>query len=127
MSWWENKMKKYILIGVLCFNMIYAEARKHCKHSLKCNMTHIYEETVPGVNNIEEMFSQGIYYARIRSNSFAFQWQDKMDAVRKDHAIAAIGGSFIYRSAYLHGWNDPKKLDKKKFSNSIIKMSKIIT
>ena len=98
-------MKQYIYLGLMVLGVgAYAEEDHLCKHSLKCSMVHIYEETPPEVTNIREMFTQGIYYGRLRFNSFGFKWQDEINAVRKDHAIAAMGGSLIYKSAYLHGF-----------------------
>jgi len=89
-----------LLLGV----QLHANNEEHlCKHSLKCNMVHIYEETAPEVSNIRDMFTQGIFYGRLRFNSFAYKWETEIDKVRKDHAIAAIGGSVEYKSAYYHG------------------------
>ena len=48
------------------------------------------------------IFSQGMYYGRIRSNTFKWDWQQSDD---KDHVISAIGGSLIYKTAYLNGFN----------------------
>lgn len=78
------------------------------KHSLKSNMMHIFEEDPAAVESISEVFSEGIFYGRIRFNSFDLGWKDEMlDSTivsRENSTIAAIGGSFIYRSAYLHGF-----------------------
>jgi len=48
------------------------------------------------------IFSQGMYYGRIRSNTFKWDWQKSDD---KDYNISAIGGSLIYKTAYLYGFN----------------------
>jgi hypothetical protein len=78
------------------------------KHSLKCNMLHLYDEVPGEVDNISDMFSQGMFYKRLRFNSFGFRWKEEIQTddgkVRENHAIAAIGGSLIYRSAYLNGF-----------------------
>ncbi len=74
-----------------------------CKHSLKCNMVHIYEETPNAANTLGEMFTQGLYYGRLRMNSFGFRWQEEIDKERKDHAIVGLGGSMVFKSGYLHG------------------------
>jgi hypothetical protein len=79
------------------------------KHSLKCNMLHLYDEVPGEVDNISDMFSQGMFYKRLRFNSFGFRWSEEVQTddgikVRENHAIAAIGGSLIYRSAYLNGF-----------------------
>jgi hypothetical protein len=61
----------------------------------------------PEVLTINDMFSQGKFYTRLRFNSFGFKWAEELDlrgkTLRKDHSIAALGGSLIYKSAYLNG------------------------
>jgi hypothetical protein len=79
------------------------------KHSLKCNMLHLYDEVPGEADNISDMFSQGMFYKRLRFNSFGFRWAEEVETddgikIRENHAIAAIGGSLIYRSAYLNGF-----------------------
>jgi len=78
------------------------------KHSLKCNMLHLYDELPGEVDNISDMFSQGMFYKRLRFNSFGFRWKEEIEKdgikIRENHAIAAIGGSLIYKSAYLNGF-----------------------
>ncbi len=66
-------------------------------------MLHIYEEEPECVERFEEMFTKGQYYGRLRFNSFGFKWQDEIKGERKDHAIAAVGGSMVFKSAVLHG------------------------
>jgi len=78
------------------------------KHSLRTNMVHLYDDEPKDVENIGEMFAEGIFYGRVRFNSFGFRWGEELSIkdvpVRKNHAIAAIGGSLIYRSGYLYGF-----------------------
>ena len=68
-------------------------------------MVHIYEETVPEVTTLSDMFSQGLYYGRLRFNNFGFKWKNEISAVRKNHAVAGIGASLLYKSAYLYGFS----------------------
>jgi len=79
------------------------------KHSLQCNMMHMYDELPGEVENISDMFSQGMFYRRLRFNSFGFRWNEEIETdegvkLRENHAIAAIGGSLIYKSATLNGF-----------------------
>ena len=78
------------------------------KHSLKCNMLHLYNDDPDNVNNLWGMFTEGIYYGRLRFNSFGYQWNEPLQVdgvkIRDNHAIAAVGGSLIYRTAYLYGF-----------------------
>ncbi|CAA6805047.1 MAG: Unknown protein [uncultured Sulfurovum sp.] len=75
-----------------------------CKHGLKCNMIHFHKESPEDVSSLEEMFSEGMFYGRLRFNSFGFKWENEIDNRRKNHAIAGMGTSFHYRSAYLNGF-----------------------
>ena len=96
----------WILIALL--STVYG-AEDAQTHSLKCNMTHLYDELPGEVDNISDMFSQGMFYKRLRFNSFGFRWSEEIEdddgsKLRENHAIAALGGSLIYRSAYLNGF-----------------------
>jgi len=79
------------------------------KHSLKCNMLHLYNDDPPEVDNLWAMFLEGKYYGRLRFNSFGFKWKEELQSadgvkLRENHIIGALGGSLIYRSAYLNGF-----------------------
>ncbi|MBT8343654.1 MAG: OprD family outer membrane porin [Sulfurovum sp.] len=80
------------------------------KHSLKCNMLHLYDDLPDEVDNITDMFSQGIFYGRLRLNSFGFRWKEEIikdDGTKKrvNHAVGAVGGSMIWKSAVLNGFS----------------------
>ena len=66
-------------------------------------MVHMHEEVPPKALNIQEMFEKGIFYGRLRTNSFMLQWDQEVKNQRKNHAIIGVGGSLTYRSAYYHG------------------------
>ena len=102
-------------IGIVLFCLIgilYAheeELHSSITHSLHPNMVHYYDELPVDVDSIGDMFTQGRFYSRVRFNSFGFKWKKEMQTstgkyLRKDHAIAGIGGSLIYKSAYLNGF-----------------------
>lgn len=78
------------------------------KHSLKCNMLHLYNEEPKMVDTIVAMFYEGVFYGRLRSNTFGYKWKNELQAdgvkLRENHVITAFGGSLIYRSAYLNGF-----------------------
>jgi len=71
-------------------------------------MVHLYKETPAKAESFTDMFTQGLFYGRLRLNSFGYRWRKEVtlqsgEEVRKNHAIAAVGGSFIYKSAYYNG------------------------
>ena len=79
------------------------------RHSLKCNMLQMYNEDPGEADDIRDMFAQGIFYKRVRFNSFGYRWKDELEVndvkLRENHAIAAIGGSLIYKSGCLNGFS----------------------
>ncbi|TNF45402.1 MAG: outer membrane porin, OprD family [Epsilonproteobacteria bacterium] len=73
-------------------------------------MIHLYDEVPGKVDSFGEMFSEGIFYWRLRFNSFGFKWKDEVEndegeKLREDHIVGAIGGSVIYHSARLNGFS----------------------
>jgi len=100
-------VKAWFVLGMCFMTALWAE-KNELKHSLHANMVHLYDSEPVNVESIEKIFSEGVFYGRLRSNSFGFVWGEELEAngkpVRKDHAATAIGGSLIYRSAYFHGF-----------------------
>ena len=79
------------------------------KRVLQGNMTETYLQFPKEVESFGALFSEGTFYGRLRFASFGFLWGEELNLpngvpVRKDHAIAALGGSLIYKSAYLYGF-----------------------
>jgi len=72
-------------------------------------MIHLYDELPGEVDNIGDIFSEGMFYGRLRFNSFAFKWGNEMEVdgvkLRSDHVVGAIGGSLIYKSATFNGFS----------------------
>jgi hypothetical protein len=74
------------------------------KRQLKGNMTVVYN-TLPGsVDNIRDMFGEGIFYGRLRSNTFYWDWDVESDK-NQDNKAWGLGGSLIYKSAVLNGFS----------------------
>lgn len=96
------KEVRIIWLFMACISVTFAE-KELCKHSLKCDMTHLHEEVPQTVSSLKDMFAKGIFYGRLRTNSFAMQWDEEVENQRKNHAIVGMGGSLTYRSAYYHG------------------------
>lgn len=71
------------------------------KHKLKCNMTIQYIKKPKKIKELKDFLSEGIFYGRVRFNNFLF---DKGE-VGEDYYIAGLGGSLIYKSAYLNGFS----------------------
>ena len=86
-----------------------AELEDIISHSIGCSMFQSYNEDPGEVDNIRDMLAQGIFYKRVRVNSFGYRWKNEVEVndlkLRENHAIAAIGGSLIYRSGCLNGFS----------------------
>lgn len=94
------KTKSLYLLTAICAMSLHAG--EESKQTLKPNMRMVYNQVPNEVTTIGEMFSQGIFYGRLRMNSFLFDWKD--DSNGKDHAITGFGGSLIYKTGYLNGF-----------------------
>ena len=98
---------KSVWLFIALIGTVYGMEDFH-KHSIKCDMLHLYDEVPGEVDNLADMFSEGVFYGRLRFNSFGWKWKNEIEKrgikLREDHAIAAMGGSLIYKSAYLNGF-----------------------
>lgn len=89
----------YLLAAVSAMSL---HAGEEGKQTLKSNMQVVYNQTPSEVEDIAEMFSKGMFYGRLRTNSFFFDWEDESNG--KDHQVAGFGGSLIYKTGYLNGF-----------------------
>ncbi|WP_294929580.1 OprD family outer membrane porin [Sulfurimonas sp.] len=71
------------------------------KRVLKNNMMEVYKTLPSSVDNLSDAFTKGIFYGRLRTNAFRWDW--KNDQVNDDNKAFGIGGSMIYKTAPLHG------------------------
>jgi len=69
------------------------------KRQMKGNMTLKYNVLPGSADTISEMFSKGIFYGRLRSNTFYWDWKDEKAGKRKDNYAWGVGGSLIFKSA----------------------------
>ena len=100
-------MKRKIYTGVFCglvclTSLSYADQEK--KRVLKSNSTLKTLILPKDVDTLSAMFTEGVFYGRLRFNSFLFDWDEETEGKRKDHYTMGVGGSLIYKSAYLHGF-----------------------
>lgn len=87
------------------------------KQALKGNYTLVYSGAPQAVDSFADMFKEGIFYGRLRSNTFMYSWEEENDK-QKDHFASGLGGSLAYQSAiyndfdfrgalyYSHGFTD---------------------
>ncbi len=75
------------------------------KRTLNGNMTLNYHVLPGEVDNIHDLFSEGIFYGRLRSNTFYWGWKDTSAANGLSNSAdkaMGMGGSLIYKSASLN-------------------------
>ncbi len=80
------------------------KAKSDVKRTLKGNMVEVYHIVPGNVDNIRDMFAEGIFYGRLRSNTFYWDW-DVESSKNKDNKNMGVGGSLIYKSAVLNGFS----------------------
>jgi len=74
------------------------------KRALKSNGQEVYYINPSSAESFSEMFSNGEYYGRIRSNTFYNAFKSE-DASHSNHIASGLGGSLILKSAMLNGFD----------------------
>ncbi|BAF71462.1 hypothetical protein [Sulfurovum sp. NBC37-1] len=74
------------------------------KRTLNGNMTLNYKVLPGAVDNIHDLFSEGVFYGRLRMNSFYWHWAAD-GAPNNAPKEMGLGGSLIYKSAILNGFS----------------------
>jgi len=92
-------MKVFSLYLILS---IFAYGENDLKQRLNPNSTVVDLALAPKVERLSSMLSEGIFYGRLRSNNFYFDWDEEVEGKQKDHYTMGIGGSLRYKSAYLN-------------------------
>ena len=81
-----------------------ADEQQHPKRTLNGNMTLNWHITPGSARDLNEVFSKGIAYGRLRSN--LFYWDQKNEtSSRQDNRANGFGGSVIFKTASLHGFS----------------------
>lgn len=78
------------------------------KRKLKGNMVVVYNTLPQSVDTVGDMFAEGIFYGRLRSNTFYWDWgieNYQNGGKLKDNKAWGLGGSLIYKSAVLNGFS----------------------
>jgi hypothetical protein len=76
------------------------------KRELKGNMMEVYNTLPRSADSITDAFANGVFYGRLRMNSFIWDWKDNdSDAFNKrgDNKAFGLGGSMIYKTAPFAG------------------------
>ena len=97
-------MKYFFIISTLLTPFISSASTKvapNIKQKLQCNMTVKYKKIPKRVDIVKNIFSEGILYGRLRSNTFIFDGGP--DDV--SHYATGMGGNLTYKSAIYKGFS----------------------
>lgn len=95
-----NMIKISAIAALSCVLAVGANAdESKPKRQLKNNMMVVTNHTPAAVDNLSDAFTEGMFYGRLRMNSFKWDWKD----VDADNKAFGLGGSFIYKTAPLAG------------------------
>ncbi|MFA5454409.1 MAG: OprD family outer membrane porin [Sulfurimonas sp.] len=95
----NSKLSIAAVVALLAVSVMNADEALP-KQSLKANYQVAYNKQPASVDNISQMFQEGMFYGRLRSNTFLYDWE-KETATQDSHIVSAIGGSLVYKSATL--------------------------
>jgi len=75
------------------------------KRVIKNNMVEVYNTLPSSVDNLGDAFIKGMFYGRLRMNSFKWDWEndDVAGSGNKDNKAFGLGGSLIYKTAPISG------------------------
>ncbi len=91
-----QKVTLYLILTA--FTLCASDTIQHSTQALKTNYQLIYNKTQKKVDDFSQMFSEGNFYGRLRSNSFYFRWANE-DKKHSTNLLTALGASFVYKSA----------------------------
>lgn len=86
--------------SILVLSTSLCSADEAPKRTLKTNYQEVYNLTPGAVDSFTALFSEGMFYGRLRSNTFYFNYET--EAAGNSHLISGLGGSLIYKSATLN-------------------------
>lgn len=70
------------------------------KRSLQANTNEVYNTLPSNANNLAEVFTNGMFYGRLRTNLFRYDFENDANG---DNKAFGLGGSLIYKTAPLSG------------------------
>jgi len=100
---------RFLLITLLLFSTLNAQTKEKeneekktvIKRKIKCNSTIKYTQVPEEVDTLKEFLKGGVFYGRLRLNSFLFN----PESIGENHFAMGAGGSLIYKSAVFNGFS----------------------
>jgi hypothetical protein len=105
----NRKIVKISIATIACLTLATSAhaTLKSDKVTLKGNMQVEYTKLPSPVDTLNEAFTEGMFYGRIRTNMFIWDWKhdNYPNGKRMDDKAMGIGGSFIYKTAPFKGFS----------------------
>jgi len=98
-----NVMKISMAAAAACLLATSAHALKTEDRVLKGNNVVEYTKAPGDVNSIQEMFTEGKVYGRLRSNTFWYNSDNEKSSLQ-DHNVWGLGGNLVYKTGFFHGF-----------------------
>ncbi len=84
--------------------LLCAQTQTQKIHAMKNNGLLLYN-TQKSVDSFHDMFSQGDFYGRLRSNNFYFAYDWKDTSSHYTQAVGSLGASIVFKSAHYNGFD----------------------
>ena len=104
-------MKSFVvlMLWILGLSFVHSSTNEVLKkRTLEGSMVEVYHLLPSQVDSLSKVLNQGIFYGRLRMQTFAYHWDKELmkntSSIRKNHMIVGLGTSFLYKTAYLHGF-----------------------
>lgn len=97
-----TKILSIMSASLLASSTLVADAKPIA--TMKSNSQIKYLESPKASDSVSGMFKDGMFYGRLRSNTFYYWWEEESSS--KDiHLISALGGSAIFKSSKYNGFD----------------------
>jgi hypothetical protein len=98
-------VKLSMVAAATCLLTTSAYALKTEDRVLKGNYSVEYTKTPGSVESLNEMFTKGEVYGRLRSNMFYWDWEKEGNGATIDNSAWGLGGSLVYKTANYMGFS----------------------
>lgn len=93
-----------IAIATLLLSTMANAAEQAPKQALKSNYQLIYSTSPAAADSFTQMFKEGTFYGRLRSNTFLYDWEKEKES-QQNHVTSGLGGSLVYQSAIFNDFD----------------------
>ncbi len=90
------------VVGLTTASSLFATLQTQ-KVTLNDNMTLHYNVLPKSVTSLSDIFKEGIFYGRLRMNTFYWKWDEESSGVKENNKAMGVGGSVVFKSASYKG------------------------